>query len=367
MDLWCGAGGYWYYPEKTRAQDIKKLVQRAADLGVKRLFPYVAQGPTVLRMIDAIGTEVPNERTFADYYARQGWNPIGFLVETAHAHGMEVHPYVALHYQGAQLPNYHSYVNERFPYMTISQFANRHPEFWRKTRSGSTSLDVFGYVILSPAFEEVRRYEIQQMVDLLRETGADGIQLEYLWGPVDEAGASILGYEDPAVARFRHQHGEDPFQVPNDHPAWLQVRADYETQLLRELRAALASLGRPVKLTATVISQSDPAGYLRVLHDWPAWVREGLLDGLFLWHRHRDMGRIRTETAYARAIVPEHVELVAQLAAWGENRLNTEELLVQAAEESLAAGASGIGVYRMDALQTFNLWDALPKLARMAR
>jgi hypothetical protein len=93
-------------------------------------------------------------------------------------------------------------------------------------------------------------------------------------------------YEEPAVQSFQATHGEDPRDLPEDDPRWVQHCADYVTGFLRQVRALVDE--RPGRVLA-VTFYGGPSKYdasegwhpIQYNCDVETWIREGLADYLF--------------------------------------------------------------------------------------
>ena len=131
---------------------------------------------------------------------------------------------------------------------------------------------------------------------------------------------------------------------------------------MRELRRQLDPLERKVSLTVAVASNPETAW--KRLQDWPAWVREGLVDEIHIRHLTGNLAHIFEDTRMAARAVAGLVPLVAQLVCWGSPKLATPDLLRQGAATALAAGADEVGVYRADSIERLNLWNAVRTLAQ---
>lgn len=363
LSMWSGMGGYWYHPGKQQSEQITALLQQCQKAGVKRLFPYYNQGATYIKHCDE---QLPSvRRVIDDYYHRQPFDPMEYYVTEAHKLGMEVHPYFAVGVEGGRIPNLMTGRGETEPFCTISPFADAHPEYWVMNREGQTSFDVSSLLYMSFGFPEARQAKVAEWVQIAKDYDVDGLQLEFLLPPKDADGCSVYGYEAPILEEFRRRTGKDAHDVPNNDEAWVRTRCHFVSLLIGELREALQQLDRPVQLTASLVAQPSMEAYLGVMTDWPTWVEHRWFDTIYLWHTHGDMARIDRDTRAFRTQIPDDYPLGIQLASWGADRLNTPQRLREAAKIAWEAGADHIGVYRMDAVQAYQLWDTLPELCSL--
>lgn len=188
----------------------------------------------------------------------------------------------------------------------VSDFAKAHPEFHWRRRNGSPY-----HSQLSFAFDEVRKYKLAILDEILSNYAVDGLFLDWIrTGDVrdnpqtDPQGVADSGYEQPLIEQFKQQFGIDPHQVENGDPRWVQIRAEPQTMFMREARQLLRSKRGSLPL-AVLVSQPwlyrglmDPIdGNLRgLLLDVRTWARQGLMDAAVAAGYYRPGGN--AEAAY---------------------------------------------------------------------
>jgi hypothetical protein len=333
--LWCGLGGYNYYPREDQKAETESFLDRCASAGVRSLRFYWGfghRGPVVFRLWRP-GEQPAGEAlaAFELHGERQRWDPFEHLVTGAHELGIEIWGYTSPAYQGALQPNPHSPVGERLPFLFLAPFANEHPEYWARDRQGLDGLMRQGYVILSLAFPEVRNDLVEQLTCLVLEAGLDGLELEWLTGPES---TSPYGFEEPST----------------DGSACV-------TGFVDQMRRAL---GRRAKLSCAVPADLDRARGWMI--DWPDWGQRGLVDQLVLRLRGRDPKGLEARIRAARRACGDSVWLIAQLDCWHADGWRDAGELVRAADVALAAGANEAGLYRADSVQVANLWPAVEQM-----
>lgn len=361
VSLWSGLGGTYYYPEPEHRDEILRFLDTCREQGVSRLVPYVPRRDTIFRYAGPRPEAAQHRprKTLADYYRGQGWDPFGFLVEEAGKREITVHPYWAVFYAGVRVPDWNTKYPRQLPVLSISRWADAHPEMWRKTRSGRSSQEEAGYVILSPGFPAVREREIALFKELVEGYPIGGITLEFLDGPVDEKGCTLLGYEDQVAERFRSAQGADPFQIPNHDPHWLRERGKDWDLFLAELSASLRNVRSDLNIAAVFTSRGSEQEYRNLLLNWVKWTGKGWIDELCPWHRHSDLEVVGRETEILSELMDGEGMLTALLGTWKEGSLQDPDQLVQAAQRAEACGADQLGIYRADSVDYHGLWPAL--------
>ena len=226
-----------------------------------------------------------------------------------------------------------------------SEFAIKHPEFCWKRRNGKMY-----HSQLSFSFPEVRKYKLKLLKELL-DYDLDGIFLDWIrTGDVrdnpqnDAEGVADYGYEKPNADKYRKRFGKDPFSVPNGDDAWVRLRAEPQTEFMREA----SKLIRKHKLPVAVMVghpwhyrglQDKIDGNLRgLLLDVNTWAQEGLMDSAVAAGYYMSGGNVELATkalqketenkvdVWPYAWVPNNVPEAEQTFATAE-KLNAKQVL----------------------------------------
>lgn len=263
------------------------------------------------------------------------------MVRQAHENGIKIYPSLASAYDGH---------NGR-----LTPFAAAHPQYIERRKNGSL-LNTGEALNLSWGYPEVRQYKVEAFTTLVRETGADGILLDYT-----RFFGNDSGYSPIIVEAFKKKTGRDPMAIPSDDPQWVQFRADYVTEFVRDLKKSLSTLGRKVELIACVNPEPDLC-LSGNLQDWKGWLDQGLIDGVTVMVYERDtnntMGRVRI----ARDVIAGRVPLIAMICPEYDN-LPTPQLILEGSRKALRAGADGVAYYHEGSVIRLNLWDAIGQVA----
>ena len=282
--------GYWVEtfntPLGTRA-DIDRIVESAVQSNANALFVQVRRrGDSWYLESREPLTEVPNVGE-PDASGRWTLDPLRYLLDQAHAKGLEVHAFtiVGAVYRddpAVKLPVDPNHVflqhvwdrTTNAPYTDDRQWATR-------TLDGTMRFGSDFYLDLGhPA---AAAYTVDVLNHLVAHYAVDGIHLDRVRYPEVDA----IGYNATSVARFNARHGRTGDPAPND-AQWSAWRREQVTAFVRRLYLTTKSIRPQVKVSAALITfSSGPTAsggfarteaYTRVFQDWESWAREGILD-----------------------------------------------------------------------------------------
>lgn len=186
---------------------------------------------------------------------------LGTLIEEARPKGIVIQPWFCVFNEGA-----------------IVGQVRQHPEWLIRSPEG----ELVG--VANPALPEVRDYERSLMMEVASAYPVAWIHLDYIRYP-SSPHEVYFSWDPKTRALFKEYAGLDPIEMKardsgnmmwDEWIVWNQSRV---TAFLRELRAGLAGLGRPIKISAAVFPSAEEAKVL-IGQDWAAWCREGLIDML---------------------------------------------------------------------------------------
>ena len=212
-----------------------------------------------------------------DALAYDKFDPFAEAISYGHKIGLRIHAWVTIneddHGWGLQ-----------------SEFTKQHPEFrWHK-RDGTPY-----HSQLSFAFPEVRRYKLSILKELIANYALDGFFLDWIrTGDVrdnpqnDAEGVANYGYEKPLLKSYKSRFKKDATQVANGEDAWVRLRAEPQTEFMREVRKLTRKQKRKLPVSVLVghpwhyrgeVNKID--GNLRgLLLDVKTWAAEGLRDSV---------------------------------------------------------------------------------------
>jgi uncharacterized lipoprotein YddW (UPF0748 family) len=258
----------------TDSARAAQVVERAQELGVKALLvQVVGRGDAIHR-----SQRLPRAEAMG---AKTG-DPFAYLIERAHAAGIEVHAWVNcfLVWSADRPPNDPDHV------------VRVHPEWVACTAGGVSLLSLsptlrqkFGCegVYLSAAHEGARAWIAGNVAELARSYPVDGIHLDYVRLP----GPSV-GFDRATRAAFALESGVDRLNPPEMDDVRQQevemgfaaFQARQVTALVSAVRESLTAVRTGLTLSAAVRPDlRDAASHYG--QDWTEWLATGLLDRAF--------------------------------------------------------------------------------------
>jgi uncharacterized lipoprotein YddW (UPF0748 family) len=262
---------HWSLTDSTK---VERAIARAREIGVRGLLAQVvARGDAFYRSDILPRSESLKQPDF---------DPLGFLLERAHAAGLEVHAWVncMLVWSLPQAPKDPRHV------------VNAHPEWIARLEDGRpmTSLTarqcrrlgVEG-AFLSPALPGVRAWLGSVVKEIVSRYPVDGVQLDYIRLPGvalrGESGALVeTAAGDPAApAPVRARRAPPPSRARTPRT---EAECAHVAAVVGEVRDSLAGVRPGLPLTAAVIADTVTAVRTNAQR-WTAWLREGLIDRAF--------------------------------------------------------------------------------------
>jgi len=284
----------------------------------------------------------------------EGFDPLDRMIQRAHAAGLEAHAWINVYlvWSAGALPTSPQHV------------VNAHPE-WIAQRADGTRLvemvpaefqeEKIEGMYLSPGIPDVKRHLRDIVREIATRYAVDGIHLDYVRYP-----EPMVGYDRATRTEFERQFGVDPLQIeypdsttlavvgeghiPDLRAKWIQWKRDQVTDLVRSLRQDLNLLGRPIKLTAAVIADQN-AALNRYLQDWPAWLREGIIDAAIPMAYSPSTPVVARQLQNAMSI-PTSRQVWAGLAVYNEGSRGVTEKIRRAR----LMGVDGIALFSYDTL-----------------
>lgn len=214
---------------------------------------------------------------------RDDFDPLGRLVDGAHAAGIEVHAWIncMLVWSAEQRP--------RDPHHVV----NEHPEWIARMKDGRRlsqltprqrrNLGLEG-IFLAPAHPGVRQWLAGNAQEIVRRYPVDGVHLDYIRQP-----AVAIGWDPTTRARFAMETGVDPGRfdrVPATQRAhvdslWKQFQSEQVRQTVEEVRDSVRAIRPGLPMSAAVIADTVTAEKFN-MQTWRDWLTRGTLDRVFV-------------------------------------------------------------------------------------
>jgi uncharacterized lipoprotein YddW (UPF0748 family) len=220
--------------------------------------------------------------------AATGFDALAYLIERAHASGIEVHAWATtLAIWGGEIPP--ADPNHTF---TVHGTGAEGRDYWLMT-SNTGDEQASSLYWLDPGHPDVVEYTVAIYAELATNYDLDGIHLDrvrYAW--------QEWGYNPISLARFQAQTGRT--DVPEFTDAqWLQWRRDQVTALVRKIYLTVTEINPQLRVSAALSAAGWPptdtypwetrTPYTHQLQDWRSWLEEGIVDlGLTMTYKNDD-------------------------------------------------------------------------------
>jgi uncharacterized lipoprotein YddW (UPF0748 family) len=262
--LWADA----YHPGLKSRQQIDELVETAQAASLNALVVQVRRRGD---------TYYPSALDPWAADADPGFDALAYLIERAHAAGIEVHAWattLAIWNLGTVPADpSHTY------YLHGPGASGR--DYWLMTNQVGKE-DAGGIYYLDPGHPDVVDYTVAIYEELATNYDLDGVHLDRVRYPWQN-----WGYNPTAVARFQAQTGRSDVPDASD-PAWLQWRRDQVTALVRKIYLAVTAIDPHLRVSAATSAVGSPPDesypwesrdpYNYHLQDWRTWLEEGIVD-----------------------------------------------------------------------------------------
>ena len=229
------------------------------------LAQYMTKLPSHRYPFEHVGEEVQPDNEYYPWaieqfrkFEREGRCPLRDSIEATHSIGRKFYAYYRMAVSRLFAPYRSLFENPMF---------EAHPE-WRCVDFDGTPISR-----LSIAYPEVRQY----ILDHFRETiefGSDGLCLAF------NRGWPMVLFEKPIADAFRQKTGMEMHSVKIDDSELRQVRADFITEFVRDVRRTMrdAAGGRETQIVALVLAQPKINRHFAM--DCDVWAKEGLVQVL---------------------------------------------------------------------------------------
>ncbi len=208
-----------------------------------------------------------------------GIDPLAYLVEQAHASGIQVHVWLIAFRACLVWPP------------SGNPTMQAHPEWITTTQAnmggGPSTID--GWYTLDVGSPDVQNYLIGIVQELVSHYAIDGVVWDRIrYAQADAGYPASTSYTRSGLARFQAITGYSGTPAPTE-PLWNDFRRREVTELIRRVRAETAVITsnprQPVRHSAMLITTGDAppdftatSAWWRFFQNWEEWTRMGFLD-----------------------------------------------------------------------------------------
>lgn len=239
-----------------------------------------------------------------------GFDPLGDLINEAHANGIEVHAFVIMGAVWGRSP-------QLFPPENPNHVFNRHGGYDRASNTivtdsnnwltrtlipdGTGQITYQGYRFnadfwIDFGHPDAAAYTVDVLMHLVRNYEIDGLHLDRIRYPeINIAGqtpstGTSVGYNSTSIERFQKHHGIAAGSAPpaQNNPQWNQWRRDQVTNVVRRVYLNALAIKPQLKISGSYIAfggigsteaaWNSAEAYWRIYQDWRAWTEEGITD-----------------------------------------------------------------------------------------
>jgi uncharacterized lipoprotein YddW (UPF0748 family) len=310
--------GVWVHPDVSRDEAtglprIRKMLDAFAQARINTVILMVKDTSGYVYYKSAIGVADPAW----NYDCLDAW------LKEAAKRNITVHPWFCVFNEGAVVGRPREHLD------------------WFVTNRHSERTDV-----LNPALPEARQYELSLMMEVAAKYPVDWIHLDYIRFPCAPT-EPYFSYDAQTRRLFKEHSGWDLLEIKAQDSGniiwneWLNWNRDQVTRFVRELREALKTTGRTVRISAAVFPDGDNARVL-IGQDWPGWAGQGLVDMLcpMLYTNHA--GLFEKHVRQAVACGKGHCLICPGIGIGTSHNQNTPEGMLEQMRISDDLGADGV-------------------------
>ncbi len=210
------------------------------------------------------------------------WDPLRAAVELARERDLELHAWMWTFAVGNTRHNALPAVS--LPPDYVGPVLTAYPEWANITNRGQMFPPGQPETWLDPANPGVRNYLTSLVTELIEDYGVDGIQLDYIRYPFQNAGSdATFGYGQAARQQFEQLTGVDPYSLSpsRDRSLW-QLWTDFRAQQVSEVVALLSSHARRLNprviMSTAVYAMPYNERMQKLQQEWETWISRGDID-----------------------------------------------------------------------------------------
>ncbi|AKG24609.1 hypothetical protein IJ00_12650 [Calothrix sp. 336/3] len=262
--------------------DRGTIVKARNEAGLAKIFDRLAQAginTVFFETLNASYTIYPSQVAPEQNPLIRNWDPLASAVKLAHARGMELHAWVWVFAAGNNRHNEILNIDKDYPGPVLA----RNPDWAGFDNRGQRIPIGQGKPFFDPANPQVRQYLINLYTEIVTRYNVDGLQLDYIRYPFQDARANrTYGYGKAAREQFQQQHGVDPMTLkPSQIDLW-EKWTDFRTQQVNSFVAQVSQdlkRKRPnLMLSVAVFPLQERERIHKIQQNWEVWARRGDID-----------------------------------------------------------------------------------------
>jgi len=328
------APGQWYSPPveirgvsmdrrsipKTE-QGIRDLIRSYAGAGINVVYPEV--------ICNGYSAHRSSYLTQQDLWG--GLDMLGVVIDEAHRHGIEVHPWVWVFRAGGAGDK--------------GGILKEHPDWVAIGKDDRELADNQDYW-LCPSVPAARRLLLNAILELVEKYPVDGVQLDYIRFPSPD-----YCYNESCRSKFKAVHGIDPLEIePFTRPMldWHLWRENLINTFVADVSAAMKEVRPGVKVSAAVVPLPDQAR-LDFLQDWAHWAANKWVDFVAPMDYTCDAAYFRKVVSQARSAIADRALLAPGIGLYMQSGAETMLEQVHVARSESASGTALFSTAYLDA------------------
>ncbi len=213
---------------------------------------------------------------------RRAWDSgvVPAAVQAAKKEGLEIQMWISVFDDGC--PPEVLYQDSR-PFPWQSNFSRENPQFLSCDRSLTPSGRRYQYGQLEYAYPEVRQYMVKMVTHFSDSIPFDGVFISIRTHTPPPDFADQYGYNEPIVNEYQRRYGKNILRQSFDLEKWRELRGEYFTMFLRELKAHLRER---LQTLSVGVAQGEHMGppFGNMVMQWRRWVEEKIVDELVVGH-----------------------------------------------------------------------------------
>lgn len=225
-------------------------------------------------------------------------------VKAIHEQGMKVDMWITIFDEGC--PSDVLYADTAF-YSWQSHFTRENPQYLSCDRALTANQRKYHWGQLEWAYPEARRYMLKVIRAFSDPFDFDGVFLSVRSHAPPAEHADQFGFNEPVVKEFQRRYGRNILQTSFDLERWRELRGEYFTTFLSEVKKHVQSKGQSLSIG---VAQGDyigpPFGNMKL--QWRQWVSKGIIDELVIGHITNERARYPHRTQRAMGYIQNQEE-----------------------------------------------------------